>query len=275
MKYKPLSDAHSLSMRSNYLKNKYCPNELISSKNFVEQIKTAYYKYDAPLYQPGYNQSLKTQFDSFFHNLREDKIIVDIGAGTGDSYWLVKNSSYSFSKYYFIEPFKSMIDKFEDKDNSKVVIVNDYFESTKCTEMIRKEKKPIIFIMCAVLRTIDNIDEFIDILKMNLKYGDQIFLPVEPNNEYFGKYYKYLTTIIKPLIISRLVLKKAKDLIIRNYSSAKNSEKIDEKSPLVNALDHLKKTRIVNDEFTVTMLYAIVYYNNYFCVTLIPMLSIL
>jgi len=268
MKYKVINNnmIDEVHTRSEYLYDNYCLDKKLTPETFIASIKTTYYKFDAAVYKPGYIVSLADTFSALFDSLEEKRAVVDIGAGTGESYWLVKGSEYNFSKYYFIEPFQSMIDKFDDKDNSKVVIVNDYFESDKCTELISKEKKPIIFIMCAVLRTIDNINEFIDILKQNMQQGDQLFLPVEPNNEYFGKYYKFLLTIMKPLGFSVLVYRKAKDFILINIKNNRNdSVKLNDTHPLDRSLTHLQKTGIVNDKFTTTMLYAIVYYNNYLC----------
>jgi ubiquinone/menaquinone biosynthesis C-methylase UbiE len=264
MKYRVI-DNHIIpkNTRAEYLYNTYCLDKALTPQTFVESVKTAYYKYDAYGYQPDYVKTLKPSFSAFLQNLSEGGVIVDIGAGTGASYWLVKNSEYEFSKYYFVEPFQSMIDQFDDKNNSKVVIVNDYFESKKCTELVREVKKPKIFIMCGVLRILDNINEFIDILKQNMQQGDKFFLPVEPNNEYFGKYYKFMLTIMIPYIITVRVYRKVKQLLLKVNKHNKGDQ--DNVDGMTKVLHNLQKAGVVNDKFTTTMLYAIVNYNNYLC----------
>ena len=166
---------------------------------------------------------------------------------------------FHFDKYYFIEPFSEMIEQFDDKDNKKVVLINDYFESESCITLLNKEARPKLYLMCAVLRTLNNINEFGDILKENMHTGDRLFLPVEPNNDYYGKYYKYL----KPMILIKRLLVKLRSIFSINKS---NSDTVAiEKHPLSKALLNLKENKIVNDAFSRDMIYAIVYCNNYFC----------
>ena len=260
MKYKIIDNQSTPeNTRAEYLYNTFCLDERLTPKKFVDCVKTAYYKYNAEVYQPAYAEKLKHPFNEFLNNLTGEACIIDIGAGTGESYWLVKGSGYVFNKYFYIEPFKQMISQFKDKENQKVVIVNDYFESQKCTDLIKVIKGKKIFIMCAVLRTLDDINEFLDILSQEMQQGDKLFLPIEPNNEYFGKYYK----LILPFFFITRVYGKVRQLLL-----AKSKNKLDgfnDKHPLDKSLQYLRETGVVNDEFTKGMLYAIVYYNNYLC----------
>jgi ubiquinone/menaquinone biosynthesis C-methylase UbiE len=261
MKYKVLksnSDHHF--QRTDYLYEKYCINKSISADDFVHHVKDIYYKYDAFLYSPNYVNTQKRKFINLKKTLPpDDYAIVDIGAGTGESYKIFKTINLNFKKYYFIEPFSKMIEQFDDKDNKKVVLINDYFESEVSIDMLKKEAQPKLYLMCAVLRTLNNINEFADILKENMQKGDRLFLPVEPNNNYFGKYFKYL----KPFIFAKKLLIKLTNVFSLNKSKSETSK--IEKDPLSNALQELKETKVVNDAFTRDMIYAIIYCNNYFC----------
>jgi len=192
--------------------------------------------------------------------------VVDIGAGTGDSYWLVRNTKYNFSKYYFVEPFGSMIEKFGDKNHSDVVIVNDYLESETCSAAMSEDRNRKVFIMCASLRTIDQMGRFLGVLKKEMQKGDVFFLAIEPNNEYFGKYYKFMM----PLLFSKRVYRKVKSILLRISSPLKRGagasvNGFDSLHTLDKSLKHLQEKKVVNDKFTREMLYAMVYYNNYLC----------
>tara|TARA_B100001564_G_C20627801_1_gene665547 strand:+ start:121 stop:1038 length:918 start_codon:yes stop_codon:yes gene_type:complete len=232
----------------------------MSADSFVHHVKDIYYKHDAILYSPNYVQTQKRKFKDLQKILPPDcYAIVDIGAGTGESYKIFKMIDLHFEKYYFIEPFSKMIEQFDYKDDKKVVLLNDYFESESCLGLLKKEAKPKLYVMCAVLRTLNNINEFGDILKENMQTGDRLFLPVEPNNNYFGKYFKYL----KPFILMKRLLLKLMGIF--SINKTKSETVITEKDPLSHALSELKENKIVNEAFTRDMIYAIVYCNNFLC----------
>jgi hypothetical protein len=55
-------------------------------------------------------------------------------------------------------------------------------------------------------------------------------------------------------------------LLLENIKNNRNKPgKLNGMHPLDQSLYHLQKTGVVNDKFTIIMLYAIVYYNNYSC----------
>ena len=62
--------------RAEYLYNTFCLDERLTPETFVECLKTAYYKYDAEIYQPGYAEKLKPSFNEFFNNLSTDLIAI-------------------------------------------------------------------------------------------------------------------------------------------------------------------------------------------------------
>ncbi len=115
MKYRVINNQHTpKNTRAEYLYNTFCLDRELTPETFVDCVKTAYYKYDAEVYQPSYNKTLKPAFNKFFNSLTNDDGggVVDIGAGTGESYYLVKGTAYDFTKYYYVEPFKKMINQF-------------------------------------------------------------------------------------------------------------------------------------------------------------------
>jgi SAM-dependent methyltransferase len=261
MKYKAISgdDTPSQKTRVDYLYDNFCIDETLTPQTFIHHVKAAYYKYDAEVYNPDHTHTLLPTFQTIFSQLtfNVEPVIVDIGAGSGQTYDLVKRTEFKFSKYYFIEPFQSMIDQFDDKDDEKIVVICDYYEGSYCTKLLKDEKGSKLFIMCASMRTLDNINEFIDILKLNMKIGDILVLPLEPNNPYFGSYFK----ILLPFIFCVRVLKKVRATFNPKRSSLPAGAK--DSHPLFKSLEHLKTTGVVGSKFNTTMLYAVIYYNNY------------
>jgi hypothetical protein len=70
MKYKEIvNDKTVIHTRAEYLYNTFCLDKALTPKTFVDSVKTAYYKYDAEVYQPGYAFYLKPKFSSFLQNL--------------------------------------------------------------------------------------------------------------------------------------------------------------------------------------------------------------
>jgi len=263
MKYKVLNNKlfSEQRTRGEYLYDNFCLDKSLSVEKFIHDLKTAYYKYDAEVYTTGSMDKLKVNFIDTFNGIELDKdlSIVDIGAGTGETYDLVKNTQIDFSKYYFIEPFSAMIDEFPEKDNIKIQIICDYFDSQFCTNFLQKDDKQKLFIMCGVLRTLHNINDFADVLKENMKKGDKLYMPVEPNNNFFGKYF----LILSPLIFIQKIISKLSFFFISMI--CRPSKSLISKGPLDKSVEYLKNNGVVNDKFTVDLLYAVVYYNNYLC----------
>ena len=70
MKYKVI-DNHNLpsGTRLDYLYDNFCLDKDLTLTSFIDTVKTAYFKYDAELYHPGYLETLKKPFRKLFHNL--------------------------------------------------------------------------------------------------------------------------------------------------------------------------------------------------------------
>ena len=263
MKYKTINNVRHSHSRAEYLFNEFCIDKTLTQEAFVESLKTAYYKFDAPLYHLAHRKYLEKPFMKLFKSIPEGGSIVDIGAGTGDSYWLTKYTKYTFKTYYYVEPFQAMINQFSDKNDTAVRIVNDYFESAQCMELFKKDKNQKIFIMSGVLRTLNNIDVFMEALKKNMNKGDVFFLAIEPNNEYFsGFYYKLMPILLFNIRVFRKIKAASLWLVNRSKNTPLDS-KNQEIHPLQKSLKFLQNSGIVSDQFTSTMLYGIVNYNNY------------
>jgi hypothetical protein len=141
--------------RKDWLWEKYCANKTLTPDQFIERVKAIYYQYDAPLYNPGYEHSLRKKFIDFFSNINESgRDIIDIGAGTGEGLKLVKACAYNYGQYFYVEPFKVMIDQCDQLDDS-VIVVNGYIEDLSTILQRNPSNQPRIYIISAVLRTIE------------------------------------------------------------------------------------------------------------------------
>lgn len=255
MKFKGINN--SAKTRADYLYDNFCTDSSLTPETFIEAIKTGYYKYDAAVYNPGYTDLLKKPFFELFNTLPEGCRVVDIGAGTGETFRLVKSTNYSYESYFFVEPFKSMSDQFQYDDSDNITIINDYFEGTE--NVIPDSKTPTVYILCGVLRTMDKLPLFLQNIKSRMKKGDILFLPIEPNNTYFSRYYG----LLKPFLLAKRVWNKIKRIVGKFRQTNTSTTQEVSIHPLKKSLYYLQETGIVNKNFTSEMLYAVVYYNNY------------
>jgi len=260
MKFKVIDHTNkSKFTRSEYLYDKYCINKNLNKDTFIHSLKKAYYKYNAFYYGTNIvslRDILKPYFEQMFTSLEHGYDIIDIGAGTGESFHILNDLKYKFNRYYFIEPFKSMSDQFNKQEDHRVTIINDYLENLNKDNFSLSKGK--VFILCSVLRTMDNIPLFMKSLNNIMNKGDFLFLPIEPNNEYFGKYYHFL----KPLDLFVRAKKKIRSKI-QNLKNKNRALIIKNSSSLDQAVDYLKSNHIVNKHFSKSILYAVVYYNNH------------
>jgi SAM-dependent methyltransferase len=97
--------------RLNYLIQKYSTKTDIDWTEFVSLINDAYYKFVADIYNPNYESTQLALYADFFKNIPPGLDIVDVGAGTGASFRILKDIKYKFGKYYFIEPSKYMTER--------------------------------------------------------------------------------------------------------------------------------------------------------------------
>ena len=105
--------------------------------------------YDPEVYAPNYTATLSNVFSDLFSELSFVlPAVIDIGAGTGQSKELVKSTNLEFDKYYFIEPFKSMIDKFNGGNDDRIFLVCDYFESSVYAALLSSETTKNLFNVC-------------------------------------------------------------------------------------------------------------------------------
>ena len=246
--------------RIKFLYDKYCIDKKLDKISFIHSLKSAYYKFDALPYSSNKKtrvEILKKYFYPVFSNFEDGYDIIDIGAGSGEVYNVISELNYNFNHYYFIEPFKNMSDQFDKKDDEKVTIINDYFENLKKNNFLSSKVK--VFILCGVLRTMDNIELFMNSLGEIMNKDDILFLPIEPNNEYFGKYY----SLLKPLNLLIKIKDKIKSLFQNSKVNTKNNKIKMTKHTLDQSVDYLKENNIVKENFNKKILYAIVNYNNY------------
>jgi hypothetical protein len=262
-------DKRVMGTRKDFIFKKYCANPALTPDQFIERVKTAYYKYDAPHYNPQYEYTLLEKFSLVFADLKDkERDVIDIGAGTGQGLKLVKVTNYKYHKYYFLEPFKSMSDQCDQIDDS-VVVINGYIEDLQ-DEHTEESVRPRIFIICAVLRTISSMPSFLSSLDRLLRPGDVVFFPIEPNNSYFETGHFWMIPYKVKYKLGAL-LKSLKYRIVGwgNTSSNRYIESLGNKSPLngedvlTSTLNELKKDGVVNESFSKNTIMAIVYYNNY------------
>jgi hypothetical protein len=260
---KELNKKSSLVSRKEYMYQKYCANLALTHDDFIECVKSAYYKYNAPLYNPLYEETLLFNFTEFFKSLKDEGKsvvdIVDIGAGTGQGLKLVKAIGYKYNKYFFLEPFKSMSDQCDSLDDA-VIVVNGYIDDLYDV-LLKEESRPRVFIICAVLRTISNMSEFLTSLKRLMRPGDICFFPIEPNNHYFCNSKFMLVYKIK-FKLNKLFGLLKKKLISLSKANRITSSKVDE-DYLSFVISDLKKTGVVKNSFTKDHVMAVVYYHNY------------
>ena len=261
MKYRVIDNINKPKYtRGEFLYDQYCIDRNLNKTTFIHSLKSAYYKYDAipySSYKKKRAEILKQYFVPVFSNLKDGYDIVDIGAGTGEVHYIIDDLKYNFNHYYFVEPFKSMSDQFDKKEDHTVTIINDYFENLEKKDFLSNKSK--VFILSGVLRTMDNIDLFMKSLSKIMNKDDILFLPVEPNNEYFGRYYPFL----KPLNLLIKAKEKIKSLIQNRQANISNNKIKTNKKALDQAVDYLKENCIVNESFSRLILYAVIYYNNY------------
>ena len=267
MKFRELNG--SKLKRSEYLYSRYCADTSLNASLFIEKIKKTYYEFDSEHYELANRESFTAVYARMFKMaLDSDASVVDIGAGTGDSYFLTKKTGFNFSKYYFVEPFESMINKFSDKNAPSVCIINDYFESNKLANILDKSNEQKIFLMSSVVRTLDDIDGFMGLLNNYMNHGDYLFLPVEPNNKYFGKYHRSFMSVFSLILFPERVVRKLKALIVGRSKMGGSGEDFNikrSKHPLALTLNKLREYQVVNNNFTEEMIYAVINYNNYYC----------
>jgi SAM-dependent methyltransferase len=248
-------------LRLKYIVKKYSANKEIQGSEFIRLINDAYYKFVADIYNPRYESTQCTLYTEFFKNIPPGLDIVDVGAGTGASFRIIKDIDYKFGKYYFIEPSKYMAEQFRayvsDKEPNLEIFVGPLDKA------LMDVSKPKVFIMSAVLRTIVYLDEFLADLKEKMRPQDFLFLPVEPNNEAFSK--GAVSNLISAVHAKTFGTLNRYILGIRNrlMRMLRGIKRIPEIGHLEKSLHYLVDNKIVTPDFSTQHLYALIYYHNY------------
>mgnify|MGYP000114691988 CR=1 FL=1 len=247
--------------RLDYLYESYASNKSnVSVNKFHDLINKYYYKYAAEVYTFPWN--LTRYYEDIFKNLEPGCDIIDIGAGTGFSYKLIKDIGYNYNKYWFIEPSKDMSNKLEVKDD-RLQIENSYIED--CWEKIRHSKTKKIFIMNATLHHIIDLESFGKSLRDNMNEDDIFFLPYEPNNQSYltplNLFYSCMGFIKEPIKKIKITIRQTSAFkFIYKYLSKSYTASNDN---LSKSLQDLIDSDVVKDGFTKEMIYAITDYGVY------------
>lgn len=257
----PARHEKKVPLRLDYIIQKYSTNTEIEDAEFIRLINDAYYKFVAEIYNPNYESTQCDLYADFFKNIPPGLDIVDVGAGTGASFRILKDIKYKFGKYYFIEPSKYMAEKFRvyvsDKEPNLEIFVGPLDKASIDTS------KRKVFIMSAVLRAIVNLDEFLADLNEKMRPQDFLFLPVEPNNEAFarGAVSNVLSAVhAKTFGTLNRYLSGIRNRLMRMLRAVK---RIPEVGHLEKSLHYLVDNKIVTPDFNAQLLYALIYYHNY------------
>ena len=255
----------SFKTRLDYVYENYAiDKENVSTMQFVDLINKYYYKHAAALYT--FPWDLRAFYTDVLNEAGPGYDIVDIGAGTGFSYDLIRSIGYDYSNYYYVEPSKVMSDRLKN-DDSKLIILNNYIE--ECWEQLRKKKGKKIFIMNSAFHHIIDLNKFSDELRSAMGEDDLFFIPYEPNNGYNNSVlailYRFMDTLVNP---KNIILYAARKLgILKTLLKLKSvirkvlgRRDLNVPSHLAMTLSDLVNENIVSRSFTEAMVYAIVDY---------------
>lgn len=255
----------SFKRRLDYLYENYViDKQNVSIIQFVDLINKYYYKHAADLYT--FSWDLTELYADVLNEVGPGYDIVDIGAGTGFSYNLIRSIGYDYSNYYYVEPSKVMSDRLKN-DDSKLVILNNYIEDCWIKLKINKRKK--IFIMNSAFHHIIDLNKFSDELRNAMGEDDLFFIPYEPNNGYnnsvLALLYRLIDTLVSPKNTILYVVRKlgiSKTLLKLKSVIRKVLGKSDLNVPshLSLSINDLVNENIVSSSFTEEMLYAVVDY---------------
>ena len=255
----------SFKRRLDYLYDNYViDKQNVSIIQFVDLINKYYYKYAADLYT--FSWDLREYYTDVLNEVGPGYDIVDIGAGTGFSYDLIRSIGYDYSNYYYIEPSKEMSDRLKN-DDSKLIILNNYIED--CWGKLKINKRKKIFIMNSAFHHIIDLNKFSDELRNAMGEDDIFFIPYEPNNGYNSSLvtllYRLINTVVNPkntiLYVARQ-LGILKTLLRLKSVTRKVLGRSDLNKPyyLSHSIKDLVNKNIVSSSFTEEMVYAIIDY---------------
>lgn len=254
--------------RIDYLYEEFVPDKQSYTMNmFIDLINKSYYKFAADEYT--FPWDLRSYYVDVLAKLEPGFDIVDIGAGTGFSYDLVRSIGYCYSNYYFVEPSKNMSDRLKS-DDPRLVIINDYIENSWNDIKSNKNKK--LFIMNAALHHIIDLDKFAKDIRDSMNDSDIFFIPYEPNNGYQRSFLAYLFSIINTLknpksivtgFAAKLHLLSTLQKMRRSVNKFLGKIADSETNSLTKSLNDLVNSKIVTSQFTEHMIYAITDYGVY------------
>ena len=150
--------------------------------------------------------STKSFFDSKYSDLN-GRYVVDIGAGAGFEYDLLKSLSLEFSHFKYIKPSRDMIDIFMDRVGANldenITFHNGYFSDI--VGQISEQNNKLL-VLNSALHHVVWIEPMFDDLKSSMNSGDIFILGHEPNNSY-SRVFLLLQKLAKGLFTSSLLRK--------------------------------------------------------------------
>lgn len=161
-----------------------------SIEEFIKKVNDAYYLNSAKLYSHRYTDDIYDAYSSFRDQIgHENHInqfnIINIGAGTGFDYRMLKELDIRFKSYYFIEPSIDMINEYKNNinanDEKKIIIKNNHFSDL--VDELKNKKNKLIFIN-SVLHHVIYLESFLDDIKSLMEVDDILVIGHEPNNSY-------------------------------------------------------------------------------------------
>ena len=177
---------------------------------FLSAVNTAYYSNSANLYSSRFVKDIQAEYKKLFDCIYSDlngRYVVDIGAGTGFEYDLLKGLSIEFSHFKYVEPSRSMIDIFMDRVGENldegISFHNGYFSDI--VDQISEQNNKLL-VLNSTLHHFIWIEPILDDLKSSMHSGDIFILGHEPNNSY-SRVFLLLQKACKVFFASNLLRK--------------------------------------------------------------------
>lgn len=200
-----------------------------SINEFIKHVNDAYYFHSAKLYSYRYVDDIYDAYSSFrdlleTENYKNQYSIINIGAGTGFDFRLLKKLDIQYTSYYFIEPSQDMINEYRNSvskyDMKNITIKNNHF--SELLDELKDKKNKLIFIN-SVLHHVIYLKNFLDDIKSIMQSDDILVIGHEPNNSYSKP--MFLLNIFFRSIFTSALLKKIPFIKSFLKKESKNKER--------------------------------------------------